>query len=187
MLAMMVRIRNMAASSTMEIAIAAGKHGRGTMSRSPWVRPATWNSCAGGGAPAMLQRSPFALQWCPALRRRWAPQNNSCAFHRMWNTTRGSLRSRSAAKSCASPCSTSVIGGQKHELDAIVYFDLLFRFSCPRQFRDRWLRLAGRRATRNMSSCNQSGAEALRSFCGPIPIQVPSQRSHWDVENVVLR
>ena len=105
----------------------------------------------------MLQRSPFALQWCPALRRRWAPQNNSCAFHRMWNTTRGSLRSRSAAKRCASPCSTSVIGGQKHELDAIVYFDLLFRFSCPRQFRDRWLRVAGRRATRNMSCSNQSG------------------------------
>ena len=148
MFAMMAKIGNMAASSTMEIAIAAGKHGRVAMSRSPWVRPGTWNSCAGGGAPAMLQRSPFALQWCPALRRRWAPQNNSCAFHRMWNTTRGSLRSRSAAKSCASPCSTSVIGGQKHELDAIVYFDLLFRFSCPRQFRDRWLGVAGRRATR---------------------------------------
>ena len=131
---MLVKMDNTAPSSTVEIAIAAGKHGRGTMSRSPWVRPGTWNSCAGGGAPATLQRSPFALQWCPALRRRWAPQNNSCAFHRMWNTTRGSLRSRSAAKSCASPCSTSVIGGQKHELDAIVYFDLLFRFSCPRQF-----------------------------------------------------
>jgi len=145
---MLVKMDNMAPSSTVEIAIAAGKHGRVAMSRSQWVHPGTWNSCAGGDTPPVLQRSPFALQWCPALRRRWAPQNNSCAFHRIWNATRGSLRSRSAAKSCASPCSTSVIGGQKHELDAIVYFDLLFRFSCPRQFRDRWLGVADRRATR---------------------------------------
>ena len=164
--------------------VAGGKHGRVAMSRSPWVRPGTWNSCAGGDAPAMLQRSPFALQWCPALRRRWAPQNNSCAFHRIWKTTRWSLRSRSAAKSCL-PCSTSVIGGRKHELHAIVYFDLHFRFSCPQQFLDRWLGVAGGRAPRNMTSCNQSAADALRSFCGPTPVLTPSQRSQSHVENVL--
>ena len=184
MLAMMVRIRNMAASSTTEVAIAAGKHGRVAMSRSPWVRPGTWNPCAGGDAPATLQRSPFALQWCPALRRRWAPQNNSCAFHRIWNTTRGSLRSRSAAKSCASPCSTSVIGGQKHELDAIVYFDLL-PISMPATVSGSLARGGRPASDEKMSSCNQSGADALRSFCGPTPVLAPSQRSHWEVENVL--
>ena len=147
---------------------------------APWhVELVRRRRCAGHASAIAV-----CPQWCPALRRRWAPQNNSCAFHRMWNTTRGSLRSRSAAKSCASPCSTSVIGGQKHELDAIVYFDLLFRFSCPQQFQDRWLGVAGHRATRNTSSCNQSGADASRSFCGPTPVQAPSQRSHCDVENV---
>ena len=36
-----------------------------------------------------------------------------------------------------------------------------------------------------MTFCNQSGAEALRYFYGLIPMLVPSQRSHWDVANVL--
>ena len=121
----------MVASGDMKIVIATGKHIRVAISRSPLVRPSTRSPHVDGGTPITLQRSLDGLPTVAGTSRRRASSRGRCTVHHALLTIERSLISRTGARRSPEGCSSIEIGGPKHELKRITYFDLLESFTFP--------------------------------------------------------